>query len=574
MDGGAGPGYGGGPTLHQQLSSRVVSDLMERPSLVQIGDAEGLRSLDHGTLILDAVLYVISRIGLASASAGYALEGATREEVQTYMVGRIEAQASWFGLAVGRPAADAYAQRTLDRLLNHGGQRIDRTYRPFGGTSVFTYRLLEERFGADGRTAIVRATEVAANALLNSLSFDVTDVNAAVRLMIQHHLGHGNYDRMSTYLGGQYNVAMAFDAQLSAALSRVFYQIRRTSWSDLESTVEDVRRESREAIEQDEKLRKGLIDALHEAAEDDRERIRDLDRLGSRAFRKHAEISGKAVTLHEEFIRRKSTVGLRPPPRTNMRDFESDILLPLLGAPADVFGDRSFDLLEMLGTMSAPSSADPVHWIGRLLSIRKAEPDPSSADPDSDYAEEIQSDEDNLFDADDELRVDDLLLTYGKEADGPFCLSEFLLRLEEAGETERILYLACLFATRIFLEKSRRWSVSADEDADPPDRPIVDDDGLLRGPDGEPLLFRSHRDAARFVADLSLGHAVEPEADATREDVLLLRANGKYPTVRPLGGGRVATTSVICTDFRLELLDPEAPNYEDSEEDQDDIDDR
>ena len=90
---------------------------------------------------------------------------------------------------------------------------------------------------------------------------------------------------MASHLQQQIRISQSFRAEILQLLNRVRYEIRATSWGGhLSGTVQRVRRQANDVIQQDRPIRNGLLERVQFATKEDRAPVREiygarLDRL-------------------------------------------------------------------------------------------------------------------------------------------------------------------------------------------------------------------------------------------------------------------------------------------------------
>lgn len=555
-----------GISYHQQVSAAVLHEITRAPRF-QV--PEPLDQIDHVTLVAETFLYSIAQVGIGGHAIDYALVGATKENLICYMAERAKAQIAFFGLGlVPDTIVTAFCMRLLDQLMRHGTFAEKRGVSLFGCEKPLRFDLFRERYAANGRDVVVIASEYATNAIFQCLSNDITDIVAANQFMIRHQLERKEYGRMATYLQQQLRIAQSFRAEVIQLLNRVRYEIRSTRWGDhLANTVERVRKQADEVIDQDLHIRNGLHIALQEADKADRDKIVCLETLGSTAFSRHAAINGEVIRLHEEFLENKSIRGMRPPGGSLIHDHEAEILRPLLQADVDAIVESQLGFLDLLQLPVLPTSSDPVLWLRCLLDRRRADDQESEEDEFSEFEEG-----EDIFDESRdverlELELDDNLLDYAHEIGGPFTLSEFLVALERRGMPEAKLHVACLFVSTIYLHGSKRYSVNR---APPHSEavgaranfPALDSKGFVTDDDGNRMEFACKKEAGLWLACHRLSGFAELAVVVANSERTWVRATAAYPNVWDTDDGReFVAGSLYGTNYLIELLDANEDNY-------------
>ena len=450
-----------GITYQQQVSAAVLHELMQSPRFkVQ----PPLDRIDHRTLVAETILHSISQVGVGGSSSDYALQGATKDDLIFFMADRIADQIAFFKLgAVPALEITGYCIKLLDQLLRQGPNAPPPDQRGvplFGRVKPLQFEIFRERYAANGRDVVIIASEYATNAIFQCLSNDITDIVAANQFMIKLQLERKEYYRMASHLQQQIRISQSFRAEILQLLNRVRYEIRATMWADyLSGTVQRVRRQAKEVIQQDRLIRNGLLSATQFATKEDAALLRDITALGSIAFSSHAAINADVIRLHEEFIENKSIRATRVPNTSLLRDHEDDILRPLLRLDADMIGKDPVFALDLLLKPELPVSNDPVPWLSLLLNMRRMNDQTDDDEEDADFDDAAGLADERDFSEHDEITVDNRLLEFAEELGKSFLLSDFLTWFEEQDATEAQLQLSCLFVSTIFINSSKRWLI-------------------------------------------------------------------------------------------------------------------
>jgi hypothetical protein len=450
-----------GITYQQQVSAAVLHELMQRPGFKVLPP---LDRIDHMTVVAETILHSIAQVGIGGSSSDYALEGATKDDLLFFMADRVADQIAFFKLGpVPALEITGYCIKLLDQLLRQGATAPPPDQRGvplFGRAKPLQFEIFRERYAANGRDVVIIASEYATNAIFQCLSNDITDIVAANQFMIKLQLERKEYDRMASHLQQQIRISQSFRAEILQLLNRVRYEIRATMWAGhLSGTVERVRRQAKEVIQQDRLIRNGLPSATHLATKEDAALLREIIALGSIAFSSHAAINADVMRLHEEFIENKSIRASRVPNTSILRDHEEDILRPLLRLDAGMIGKEPVFALDLLLKPELPVSSDPVSWLSLLLNMRRMDDGAGGDEEDADFDDAAGLADEKEFSEHDEITVDNRLLQFADELGGSFLLSDFLTWFEEQDATEAQLQLSCLFVSTIFINTSKRWRI-------------------------------------------------------------------------------------------------------------------
>jgi|SRR5579859_1859659 len=350
------------------------------------------------------------------------------------------------GLAPDKTLQIQMAERVLAVLRNdEDGQRPFKiTYTDFDqGRAVerlLSVRLIEERYHTDGRI-ILRLSNELTNLLLNALSIDIEDAQAAAEAIIQSQLARG---RLHEAVNSA-RLARLHSIRLKEKIARIVTDTRRDlSRVDWKQDVPHILSESLEHL----KLRCRVEQNIAKSAREQREslmleseeihHLAEIIALVEECRRRHMELQQLLLKARSTFLYEQERQAFTLHLRTSRPHLLSDVLQPLLQAPRILAESAITATLPFCVGVRIPRVFSFTQYMQRQLQPRR-EPRPESI-PEEPRELVLTRNDQPYYSPEIAQRADNYLRTLER----PIRLGELLQRAIDADEAPSAVELLAL----------------------------------------------------------------------------------------------------------------------------------
>jgi hypothetical protein len=364
----------------------------------------------------------------------------------------LEAMDQAAGLEVNRTRELQMAERVLAVLRNdEDGQRPFKiTYTDFDKNQVvervLSVRLVEERYHTDGRI-ILRLSNELTNLLLNALSTDIEDAQAAAEAIVQSQLARGRlHEAVNSARQARFH-SMRLKEKIERILIDTRRDLSRVDWS---KDVPHVLSESIEHL----KLRCKVEQNIARSARERREALSlESEEIGHLAEiialvedcrQRHMELQQHLLRARLTFLDEQERQAFTLLMQTSLPHLLSDVLEPLLQAPRVLAEHAIVDMLPFCLGVRIPRVFSLAHAIQRQLQPRR-EPRPDSVPEEPRELVSVSNDQ-PYYSPEHTHRAK----TYLQAIEKPVRLHELLQRALHADEAQQTVELLAFLVLRQF----------------------------------------------------------------------------------------------------------------------------